>query len=83
MRKIQKRVLMAIATVAIFSSVALADGDMGGGGLSGNPPGPPPVIVTTQANDDVNGGGNAPQTNGEYGIDWLLSTIGQLIGLGD
>ena len=83
MQKIRKKVLVAVAIVAIFSSIALADGDMGGGGLTTNPPTPPTVTVHTPDDGDLCGCTNTTPTNGEYGIDWLLSTIGQLLGLGD
>ena len=84
MRKIQKKVLMAMATVVIFSSVALADGDMGGSGLWSNEPAPTKVTERAPEDGDMGGGGRSGEfVNGEYGIDWLLNSIGELLGLSD
>ena len=81
MQSIQKKILTLLVTIVLLSSVALADGEMGGGGLTSNEPGTK-VTVRTQGNGEL-AGGNAGVTNGEFSLDWLMSSIGELLGLID
>ena len=80
MQRTKKKAVAILATIALFSSIALAEGDMGGGGLAYEVP---PVKVSDRTLDgDMGGGGRSlDTTKDEYGLDWLLSSIGKLLGL--
>ena len=80
MQSIQKKILTLVVTIVLLSSVALADGEMGGGGLAGNEPGTK-VTVRTQGNGELAGGNTV--VNGEFSLEWLMSSIGELLGLID
>ena len=75
MKNVQRKLLAAFAAVILFSSMAFADGDMGGGGLAGDNT---TVVVKntdrTSEEGDMGGGGLAENIN------WLLLT-GRIIGL--
>lgn len=77
MKTIQKQTVTVLATIALFSSAALADGEMGGGGLTTYDP--PAQTVITQQNGQVVSD-NTTNADG-YGINWLLHSIEQLLGI--
>ena len=81
MQSIKKKILKLVVTIALLSSVAFADGEMGGGGLTGTEPATK-ATVRTEVNGEL-AGGNAGVTNGEFSLDWLMSSIGELLGLID
>ena len=75
MKNVQRKLIAALAAVILFSSVAFADGDMGGGGLADDNT---TVVVNntdrTAEEGDMGGGGLAES------IGRLLLT-GRIIGL--
>ena len=81
MQSIQKMILKLVVTIALLSSVAFADGEMGGGGLWDNDPSPTKIEVPTTEDGEMGGGGRS--ANGEFSLDWLISSIGELLGLSD
>ena len=81
MQSIQKKILKLVVTIALFSSVAFADGEMGGGGLWSNDPAPTKVTERTSAEGEM-GGGAASAANGEFSLDWLMGSVAELFGLG-
>jgi len=84
MQSIQKKILKLVVTIALLSSVAFADGEMGGGGLwNNNTPGSTTVVVCTTDQSQTTNGETAATCDSESGIDWLLNSIGELLGLND
>lgn len=84
MQSIQTKILKLVVTISLLSSVAFADGEMGGGGLWSNEPTATKTIVRTPEDGEMGGGGRtAGATNGDFSLEWLMSSVAELLGLGD
>ena len=84
MQSIQTKILKLVAAIVLLSSVAFADGEMGGGGLWTNEPTPTKAIVRTPEDGEMGGGGRSvATTNEEFSLEWLMSSVAKLLGLGD
>ena len=83
MQSIQKKIFKLAVVIALFSSVAFAEGEMGGGGLWGNGPGPTKAVVTTPDETQAISGPTTAASESEFGLDWLMSSIAQFLGIND
>ena len=83
MQSIQRKILKLVITIALFSSVAFADGEMGGGGLWANESGPTKTVVTTSNAGQANDGNVVANSDSEFGLDWLMTSIAELLGMDD
>ena len=81
MQSIQKTILKVVVLIAVLSTVAFADGEMAGGGLANNPSTPNTTVVCTADQTQANNGGTAATCDSETYMNWLLHTLGELLGL--
>lgn len=84
MQSVRSKILKLVVAISLLSSVAFADGEMGGGGLWNNEPTPTKAIVRTPEEGEMGGGGrSAATTNEEFSLEWLMGSVAELLGLGD
>ena len=78
MRTIKRKMVTAVATIVLLSSVAFADGEMGGGGIASYDTSTEKVNVNT-SDGEMGGGGRSSGISDEYGIYWLITAIGDFL----
>ena len=81
MQSIQNRILRLVLAITLLTSVAFADGEMGGGGLWGNGPGGPTTVVCTADESQTGNGETTQACDSESGVYWLINSITELLGL--
>ena len=82
MQSIQNRILRVAVAIVLLTSVAFAEGEMGGGGLWGDDPGGNTTVVCTAETSQA-GNGDTTQAcdDSDSGVDWLINSINELLGL--